>query len=467
MSSRRKFIKNIGGAFTILSASSLTDLAAQEKHERKIIEIEKKYSSNDKIRVAVIGMGIIGYRNTKTFLTIPGVELVACCDLYEGRLQHSKELFGQHIFTTKDYHEVLERKDIDAVIICTSDNWHNTISIDAMRKGKAVYCEKPMVHKIEQGLDVIKVQQETKAIMQVGSQRVSSIAYAKAKELIKAGEIGELNCIEASFDRQSPLGAWQYTMPKDGDEKNVDWKRYTHNKNIPFDAKKFFWWRNYKEYGTGMAGDLFVHLLSGLHFITDSNGPSKISASGDLLYWKDGRNVPDVMTAILHYPETKEHKSFELMLRANFISGENDQMTTKYIGSEGVLEFGWNDFTIKHSKMPRATGIGGWDALDTYTIKMQQELMDDYNKRFSDADKKMNNAKNITYAAPDGYSDSFDHFHNFFESIRTGKKVVEDVNFGFRAAVPSLACNESYYQKKIIEWDAEKMQLKNAIQKTV
>ena len=147
--------------------------------------------------------------------------------------------------------------------------------------------------------------------------------------------------------------------------------RFVKNAKTAFDAKKFFWWRNYKEYGTGMAGDLFVHLLSGLHFITDSNGPTAISSMGDLVYWKDGRNVPDVMTAILHYPATATHPSFQLMLRANFISGENDKMTTKYIGSEGVLEFGWNDFTIRHSKMPIAPGIGGWDALDTYPKQMQ------------------------------------------------------------------------------------------------
>ena len=148
------------------------------------------------------------------------------------------------------------------------------------------------------------------------------------------------------------------------------------------------------------------------------------------------------------------------MLRANFISGENEQMTTKYIGSEGVLEFGWNDFTIKHSKMPKAKGIGGWDALDTYTTKMQEELLADYKKRYTEAETKINNSKNITYAAPEGYSDSKDHFINFFESVRTGKKVVEDASFGFRAAAASLACNESYFQKKIIEWDADSMKVK-------
>lgn len=461
MSSRRKFIKQLGGTVSLLTAASLTSLAAKQENETRILQAEKSVSSNDNINVAVIGMGIIGFRNAKTFLKIDGIKLVACCDLYQGRLDRCKELFGKDIFTTKDYKTIIDRKDIDAVIVCTSDNWHDRISIDAMRKGKAVYCEKPMIHKISEGLEVIKVQKETGAVMQVGSQRVSSIAYAKAKELLKAGEIGELNCVEASFDRQSALGAWEYTMPLDANEKTIDWKRYnSKNAAAAFDAKKFFWWRNYKDFGTGMAGDLFVHLMSGLHFLTDSKGPSKIYAMGNLGYWKDGRDVPDVMTAVLHYPETKEHKSFELTLRANFVSGQVDKMTTKYIGSEGVLDFGWNDFTIKRNKMPQAPGIGGWDAMDTYTEAAQKQIMDAYQKKYTEAERKATSLSNITYAAPDGYSDSYDHFVHFFESIRSKKPVVEDASFGFRAAAPCLACNDSYYKKQVINWDAEKMMIK-------
>jgi predicted dehydrogenase len=461
MSSRRKFIKQLGSTVSLLSASSLTSLAAREQHEQRILAAEKKLGSNDNVNVAIIGMGIIGFRNGKTMLQIPGVKIVACCDLYQGRLDRSKEVFGKDVFITRDYLELLNRKDIDAVIVCTSDNWHDRISIDAMRKGKAVYCEKPMVHKLSEGLEVIKVQQQTKAIMQVGSQRVSSIAYAKAKELVKAGEIGELNCVEASFDRQSALGAWQYTMPLDANEQTIDWKKYnSKNPASAFNAKQFFWWRNYKNFGTGMAGDLFVHLLSGLHFLTDSKGPSKIYAMGNLGFWKDGRDVPDVMTAVLHYPETPQHKSFELTLRANFVSGQVDKMTTKYIGSEGVLDFGWNDFTIKRNKMPKAPGIGGWDAMDTYTEAAQKDIRAAYEKKYAEADRKATTLPSITYAAPDGYSDSLDHFIHFFESIRQQKPVVEDASFGFRTAAPCLACNESYYTNKVINWDAEKMMIK-------
>ena len=453
MSSRRKFIRQLSAASVALPLASL----ANDKIARKTIPWVNKITSNDKINVGIIGFGIMGSRNAKTLLQVPDVQFVAVCDLYKGRLERAKELYGQELFTTQNYEELINRSDIDAIVICTSDQWHDKISIDAMKKGKAVYCEKPMVHQLNQGREVIKVQQQTKAIFQVGSQRVSSIAYAKAKELYKAGEIGSLNCIEASFDRHTALGAWQYTMPLDASEQTIAWKKYLKiNPDTPFDAKRFFWWRNYKEYGTGVAGDLFVHLVSGIHFLTDSKGPSRIFATGDLSYWKDGRNVPDVMTGVMEYAATKEHPAFQVLLKVNLASGAEkvESGKVKFYGSEGVIDFGWNDFTIRRNKFSKAPNIGGWDALDTYTLKMQKEIMDSYNKKFSEAEKKAPELAAINYSAPDGYDDRYDHFVNFFESVRNKKPVVEDATFGFRAAAPCLACNESYFQKKVINWDA-------------
>lgn len=460
--SRRKFIHQLGGSVVMLTAGSLHSFAAQEEQEKRTLQSEKKITANDTIRVGVIGMGIMGFRDTQTLLKVPGVELVACCDLYTGRLQRARELYGGQLFITKDYREILNRKDIDAVIVCTGDHWHQRITIDAMRKGKAVYCEKPVVHHLSEGHELIKVQKETNAILQVGSQRVSSIAYAKAKELYKAGEIGQLNSVEASFDRQSALGAWKYTIPPDASLQTVDWDRYQENvAKHPFDEKRFFWWRNYREYGTGVAGDLFVHLLSGLHFLTDSKGPSKIFSIGDLCYWKDGRDVPDVMSAVLKYPETKEHQAFQVTLRVNLVSGQGDKAVTKFVGTEGVIDFGWNDFTIRRSKMSKAPGYGGWDSFDTYPAAMQKQLATHYNQEYSTTDQQVPKLSDLKYATPAGYSDSYDHFINFFESVRTKKPVVEDVEFGFRAAAPCLACNESYFQQKVIYWDAEKMLLKS------
>ena len=153
-------------------------------------------------------MGIMGFSNARTSIQVPGVKLVAACDLYSGRLERSKEVFGKDIFVTKDYRELLERKDIDAVVVATSDHWHDRISIDAMNKGKHVYCEKPMVHKLDEGADVIATQKKTGKVFMVGSQRVSSIVTDKAQQLFESGVIGDLVLVDTYMDRHSANGAW-------------------------------------------------------------------------------------------------------------------------------------------------------------------------------------------------------------------------------------------------------------------
>jgi predicted dehydrogenase len=458
--SRRKFIRQLGSSSLLLAAGTLKTLAADEKNEERIIAYTKKFSANDKIRIACIGMGIMGHEDCDSALKIPGVELVAVSDLYTGRLERAKEKYGNSLFTTRDYRELLLRKDIDAVIVATSDNWHARISIDALNSGKAVYCEKPVVQKIADGLPVIEAQKKTNKPMQVGSQRVSSIVYREAKELYKGGAIGQLNCIEASYDRQSALGAWEYTQPSDGSAATVDWDRYIEGMpKIPYDAKKFFWWRNYKDFGTGVAGDLFVHLLSGIHLLTDSYGPTKIFATGQLCYWKDGRDVPDVMTGIMQYPETKEHPSFQVMLRVNFVSGIGEKGLTRFIGSEGAIEMVDNGFNLTHSIMPKAPGIGGWDAFQTYPEAMQKDLMNQYNQKYTEEQKKRPQVAPVNYVAPEEYDEHLEHFINFIDGVRGNKPLVEGPEFAFRAAAPTLACNDSYFQQKIINWDPVNMKI--------
>lgn len=460
--SRRRFLKHITASTLALSAGTMPSMAAADEVESKILAFNKKFSNNDQVNIAVIGMGIMGYNNTETALKVPGVKLVAASDLYEGRLEHAKEMYGGDLFVTNDYRKVLDRKDIDAVIIAAGDHYHARITKDALKAGKHVYCEKPMVHQISEGAGVINEQKRSNKVMQVGSQRVSSLLYDKAREIYKSGEIGKLNMINAIYDRQDALGAWEYTMPTDASPETVDWDTYIAGMpKMPWDPKKFFWWRNYKEFGTGVAGDLFVHLLSGTHVITGSKGPEKIYASGQLCYWKDGRNVPDVMTAIMKYPETAEHPAFQLTLQVNFVSGTGGSETIRFVGDEGTIDIGGNSLTVSHSIMAEAPGIGGWDALNTYPREMQETLLNVYKTKYTAEQRKRPTKQDISYKTPDGYSAHLQHHMNFFESVRTGKPVVEDAAFGFRAAAPALACNDSYFQKKIIFWDPINMKLKN------
>ncbi|MEZ2445232.1 Gfo/Idh/MocA family protein [Chitinophaga sp. RCC_12] len=456
--SRRKFIKHIGSTAALLGIGQLAALANEKEHV-EILQPEKRIAPSDKIRIACVGMGIMGFGDVETAIKVPGVEFVGAADLYTGHLDKVKEVFGPQVYTTRDYRELLKRKDIDAIIVATPDHWHDTIAIAAMEAGKAVYCEKPMVQQIEEGHKVIAAQQRTKAVFQVGSQRVSSVALAEARKRYQAGEIGRLNVVEARMDRHSALGAWQYSIPPDASPATVDFDTFLKDTfKVPFDPVRFFRWRNYRAYGTGIPGDLFVHLISGLHFITGSLGPTSIYASGNLVQWKDGRDVPDVVVAIFDYPETKEHPAFQMTLRVNFADGSGGGEYTRFIGTEGVLELGWNDFKIKKHKLPEAPGYGGWDTYNTFTKAQQAQYVKEYNAKYP-ADKRNAIETSNSYAPPKGYDDRLEHFTNFFESMRSGKPVVEDAVFGLRAAGPALVTNESYFSKKLINWDPVNMKI--------
>lgn len=460
--SRREFLQKIAATSMATAATPFASLAASEKAEERILRYEQKISANDKIRIGVIGYGVQGHFDLDTALKVPGVELAGICDLYTGRLENAKERFGNDLYTTRNYKDLLDKKDIDAVLICTHDVWHARITLDALAKGKHVYCEKPMVYKIAEGYPVMAAAKKSGKVFQVGSQRVSSIGYLKAKELLAAGEIGKLNMVNAVYDRQSSIGAWEYTIPKDANAMTTNWDKFIEaTEKMAYDSKKFFWWRAFKEVGTGVAGDLFIHLLSGSHLITNSKGPESIYSTGQFSYWKDGRNMPDVMSGVLQYPDSKEHAAFQMTLQVNFISGTGGQEIIQLVGSEGIIVVRGNNITVKHSLMPEAPGFGGYDSLFTFSKKMQEELQKEYDAKWTAEQKAKKTKADIIFRAPEGYSDHLDHFTNFFDAIRTGKPVVEDAEFGFRAAAPALACNESYFKKKIIHWDPVQLKLKS------
>ncbi len=410
-------------------------------------------AGGDRVRFALIGAGGQGSSDTRTALRVPGVELTAVADVYDGRLARAREVWGSRIFTSRDYRDVLSRADVDAVIIGTPDHWHARIATEAMRAGKDVYVEKPMVQRIDDGLGVVATAGETKRILQVGSQRVSSIIYAKARELYRSGAIGELNMVEAWINRNSALGAWQYTIPPDASPQTVDWDRFLGAAPTrPFDAARVFRWRNYRDYGTGIPGDLFVHLFTGIHFVLDAIGPTRVMATGGLRFWQDGRDVPDVMLGLYDYPKTASHPAFTLALRVNFADGSGGSEGFHFIGSDGVLTIGGPGVTL--SRKPRAKEPGY--SIDTFPQAMQQQILEDYRAKYPPQSALATTSDEV-FAAPSGYSDQYDHFVTFVNAVRSRAPVTEDAAFGFRAAAPALLTNDSYFEHAAIDWDPRAM----------
>ncbi|WP_353067156.1 Gfo/Idh/MocA family oxidoreductase [Tunturibacter psychrotolerans] len=447
MLNRRNFLKVAGTATaeTLLGPKIYALAAVQTTPPAPI-------TTNDHIQFALIGAGIQGQADTKVAVQVPGVKLVAVADCYDGRLERSKELWGNDIFTTRDYKEILARKDIDAVLIATPDHWHKQAAIDAMNAGKDVYCEKPMIHLYSDGPEIIETAHATNRIIQVGSQRVSSMIYAKAKELLASGAIGQLNMVTARWDRNSSLGAWNYTVPLDASTETCDWPRFQGSApKIPFDADHFFQWRKWKAYGSGVAGDLFVHLFSGTHFITGASGPTRAMATGGLRFWKDGRDVPDVMLGLFDYRE-----GFNLSLRVNFVDGGEESEGLIFTGSEGTMEIGGNAVSVSRTPLQKEPGY----ILGTFTEAMQKRIYETYREKYPVSHPSGAPSPGYEkYVAPAGYSDSYDHFTNFFSSVRTRRPVVEDSVFGFRAAGAALLSNLSMERGGVVKWDPDSMKL--------
>jgi predicted dehydrogenase len=329
-----------------------------------------------------------------------------------------------------------------------------------MNAGKDVYCEKPMVHSVEEGHAVIAAQRNTGRIIQVGSQRVSSIVYQKAKELIRDGAIGRLNLIEAWWERpvDSDEMVFRSSIPPDASASTIDWDRFVANTTRrPFDAERFFRWHNYRDYGTGIPGDLFVHLFSGVHFVLDSEGPVRMMATGGTRYWNDGREIPDLMLGLADYAEGAHHPAFNLGLRVNFEQGSEETSGFRFVGEKGILHIDGDSVRLARHNRPAEPGYN----IETFAEATQQEFLREYRAKYP-ARPATPDSMRLTpveeFPAPDGYSDHAAHMANFLAAVRSRKPVVEDAVFGLRAAGPALLANASHYERKICGWDPKAME---------
>lgn len=451
--SRRDFLKL--AAATAMATAATRAARAQETTATGC----GKTSTDKRVGLATIGIGGQGTRDTKAALKVPGVELVGVADVYDGRLRRAKEVFCDTIVTTRDYCEILDRPDVDAVIIATPDHWHATMAIAAMDAGKDVYIEKPMVHSFEEGLRLVEAQRRTGRICQVGSQRVSSIVYHKARELVAGGALGELTLVEAWWNRNSAIGAWQYTIPPDASPETVDWDRFLGPApRRPFEPIRLFRWRNYDDYGTGVAGDLFVHLFSGLHLVTGALGPTRIMATGGLRHWKDGRDAADVLLGLFEYPKTAQHPEFTLSLKVNFADGAGEEEGFRFVGPEGVLRIRPDGLSLSRREREKEPG----HTIDTFPKAVQEAFLKEYREKYPEARRELRSAREETYQPPRGYSDLEHHLANFIDAVRARTPVLEDAVFGLRAAGPALLCNLSHKERRPIGWDPVAMRTVDA-----
>lgn len=406
----------------------------------------KAASANDEVRLGFIGLGIRGTYLLESFTSVPGVRAVVGCDAYTGHLDRAKEITGGKIETTRDYRAVLDRKDIDAVVIATPDHWHHRMTLDALAADKHVFIEKPLTWSIPQGLDIIAAEKKSGKVLQVGSGAKTSTVTAKARELIQSGAIGKVNMVRMANNRNSAEGAWVYAIPPDASPETCDWQRFLGPApKRAFDPKIFFRWRCWWEYSGGVTTDLFVHMLSQLHEVMNVTGPKSAVSLGGIYRWDDGRSVPDVMNSIYEYPN-----NFIADLYVNLGNARVPHGIT-IMGTERTLVLGGGNRGPAMTLYPEPVapdvqryGTNGWPK------KMQQQYFESKGYTAEGRPREpLEQKKEQTVAVERGPQ----HHELFILSIRNGTPSKENATEGHFAAGAGHLANIAYRKGRRAVWD--------------
>ena len=411
-------------------------------------------AANDRLQFAFVGCGARAHELMAALMVHRQAEIVGLVDAYKGRTERALDRVGKQARVMRDYREAIVDKSIDAVVVATPDHWHKQIVIEALKAGKDVYCEKPLTYRSSEGLEIVETARQTGRIVQVGSQGMSSEIQRKAKEFIKAGKLGKVTMIRAAYNRNTASGAWIYPIPPDASLQTVDWEMFLGSApKRQFDLARFFRWRCYEDYSGGIATDLFVHLCTTIHFLMDAKVPSKVMAMGELYRWKESRDVPDTLNAILEYPE-----GFAVNLSSTFNNQSTAEGSFQFLGTEGTLSIGWGTLTFSPESAsednrwiveswPKRLEEAYWN--DPKVIK--EELLGLHKASLTDGE---------TSWREQGRDATVAHFGHLLESIRSRKPYWQDAAAGHHAAACAHMVNRSVKSGRAAEWDPQRDDMK-------
>src|SRR5882757_5685867 len=394
-------------------------------------------SPNERLRIGFIGVGgrMQTHLHSAIELSNEGkVECVAVCDVFN---RHRKEASEKISRGTKDkpkeiadYRDIINDKSIDAVCIATPDHWHAKQTIDALKAGKHVYCEKPMTHSVEEAVDVYKAWKESGKVMQVGVQSTSLPVWKDVNKRLIDGQLGKVLMYQTSYFRNSDMGQWRYyDLTEDMNPKNIDWQMFLGTEfslapNMPFDREKYHQWRCYWDFGAGMFTDLFVHRTTAMLKATGLRFPGRVVGAGGIYLEYDDRDVPDVATVVADFPEGVQGLVTATMCCQNT---PVPQIIRGHFGS----------FVLGNGEE-----ISGYDF-----VAERREAT--HNGKITDEHIDVEGVKDSSLV----------HFSNFVEAAKAGKP--EDVNctpeLGAAAMVIVKLGSKSYREGKAFHFDGEKM----------
>ncbi len=446
--SRRDFLKQasaVGAAITTASSALAKGSRSSAHSDARVI------GANDRINVAVIGVGGRGSGDAKKFADVGAddnsCQVVAIADCYQKRIDQNKDRL-KITDGYLDYREILNRKDIDAVVIATPDHWHARIALEAMDHGKDVYCEKPMCHTIDEAHQMVNTVKETGRILQVGSQTTSADQWWKAKKAIADGMIGKMIMSQGSYHRNSVEGEWNYTIDPDAGPEGkgkdyIDWKMWLGAApKRAWDPDRFFRFRKYWDYSGGIATDLFYHVAAPLNICWDKpQFPTKVMASGGIYggeKFQFKREVPDTFHLLAEYEEGHSVVLSSSMANSQHIPG----LIRGHEGTIIMVEHGQFEGRTENIILRPETKRSRPNREAPYVTN---SLLPDY--KFGTDEQKI---------AVDQYDSYTRHVQNFLACMRSRKKPTLDVETGACAQVLITMAVESYRQGKVLYFDEKK-----------
>ena len=371
--------------------------------------------ANETINVACIGTGGRCRQLMPRFSKIGGARIIGVCDVWDVHLQAGRQLAEPNCFATKDYREVLDRSDVDAVLIATPDHWHVPITIDACDAGKDVYVEKPLTHKLDEGQAVIDAQNRSGRIVQVGMQQRSMPQFHQGKRLIDSNRLGDVHKVHLTWNRNVNRAATRPNV----DPKTVDWQRFLGNApKQPFDPFRFRHWRWFWDFGGGILTDLMVHFIDVANWYLGLEHPATATTIGDHFMAQNLWQTPDTIQTLLQYPEQQVQVYFE----GTFINARNAAML-EFMGSEATLYLDRGRYELHPERRSK--------------VKYEQQVLG-------------SGARGLDfYDNPDG---EMLHLIDWIESIRSRKRPNAPAEAGVTAVLAAHLANQAYRQGKVVNW---------------
>jgi predicted dehydrogenase len=356
----------------------------------------------------------------------------------------------------KTYLEMLDAPDIDAVIIAAPDHWHAPIAIEAAKRGKHVYCEKPVSWSIPELYTLVQVVKEKGIVFQLGHQGRQTESYIKAKEAIEKNVLGKISLIEVCTNRNDPNGAWVYPIHPEANEQTIDWKQFIGQAPWhDFSLERFFRWRCWWDYSTGLNGDLLTHEYDALNQIMKLGIPGSVSSSGGIYFFKDGRTVPDVLQVVMEFP--KHDLSF---LYSATLASERSRGKV-IMGHDANMEIS-DRLVIKAD--PAST---------QYKQKIEDGLIDPANPiysfipgkkgadGFATATEQYFASRGLLYTYRNGKRVDTTHLHirEWINCIKAGVQPSCNIDQAFEEGISAHMSTKALRENRTTYWDADKMEI--------